>query len=321
MKLLVSGSLNYDTYLFVDDFTPPKSVVKQIKSYLGGSGGNAAVSAAKILGKNSVIFLGAVGDDEIAEKHLEDLKASGVETSYIIKVRNVLSGRSFIAVNRLGETAVYSYYGANEFLSVDYVAKVLEEIIDMLGGVLIMNPPLDVATLIAVKSRSKNIKVFWDPGTLVRFGMNSLATALSNTDYFMPNENELIILTKEEGLPKSLEAMSKVNPKMRVIVKMGAKGSTIYNLENRVALRVTAVKPESLGLRTVSTSGCGDVYTGVFTAFKILGSSDAEAAIAATCASSIKASTDNPRGSPDLETLNTYIEKCRQYVNLRESWF
>jgi len=321
MKLLVSGSLNYDIYLFVDNFAPPKSVVKQIKNYLGGSGGNAAVSAAKILGKNNVVFLGAVGDDEIAEKHLEDLKASGVETSYVVKVKNVLSGRSFIAVNRLGETAIYSYYGANEFLNVEYVAKVLENIIDKLEGVLIMNPPLEVATFIAVKSKSRNVKVFWDPGTLVRFGMTQLMTALSSTDYFMPNENELITLTGEESLHKSLEALAKVNPKMRIIIKMGAKGSALYSLEGKTSFCFTAAKPESLGLKTVSTSGCGDVYVGVFTALKVLGSSDVEAAIAATCASTIKASTDNPRGGPDLETLNKYLEICRKHINVRECWF
>ncbi|MEM3948033.1 MAG: PfkB family carbohydrate kinase, partial [Zestosphaera sp.] len=84
VKLLVVGSLNYDVMLFVERFAPPKTRVNRLKTFLGGSGGNAAVSAAKILGPGKVAFLGAVGDDEIGRLQLNDLERHGVITNHVV---------------------------------------------------------------------------------------------------------------------------------------------------------------------------------------------------------------------------------------------
>ncbi len=313
--LLVSGSLNYDVTFEVNAFAPPKAIVRKISRYLGGSGGNAAVAAARILGPRKVFFLGSVGNDDIGEMHLKSLAEEGLITQYIRVVDGVESGQAFVAVRPDGETAIYSYYGANQYITSDALSKILPKI----QATLIMNPPLPVAREIALQAKSFGKKIFWDPGALAYKGIDELGDIIRHTDYFMPNLNELLILTGENSLTDALNRIKEINPRLKVILKRGAEGASFHYLRTGEEIKIPAIPPEALGLGgIVSTVGCGDTLTGSFTALMLRGFNERDSLLLSVCAAAVNLAFEGPRNSPTYnELLNKYSPLCRSYVEKR----
>jgi len=318
--LFSSGSLNYDITFRVDHFAPPKSIIKRITSYLGGSGGNAAVAAAKILGKGRVIFLGCVGSDEIGNKHISYLKSVGVLTNLVKIIKGTNSGQAFVAIREDGETAVYSYYGANSYLTPDLVNSEVIKAIKSSDALLIANPPVLTAEKLVRFGKKNGKLVFWDPGSLSPVIRDKLDNFIRNVDYLMPNLNELMALTNSRSVNRSIQLLEKSNPKLKVIVKEGEKGATLYDLKEMRMIHVPSIHPEELGLKTVSSVGCGDAFSGVFAALKLKDWDDSKALIAASCAASINLAYEGPRNSPTLMELLKYLPKCEKLMdNIAES--
>ncbi|MCD6324497.1 MAG: carbohydrate kinase family protein [Desulfurococcales archaeon] len=310
--LLATGSLNVDVTFKVPRFAPPKAVIEELTEFLGGSGGNAAVAAARILGLNKVTFLGSVGDDTAGLAHLQSLRKEGVITDYVKVVKGARSGKAYVAVRRDGETAIYSYYGANTLLELKDAEKALNDLKNTLKGLLITNPPLKVATYLSREGRRVGLKVFWDPGSTSSKGMHSLKNVLTNTDYLLPNEGEVLLMTGAQSVEEGVAALRDINPDIKVVVKKGVNGATLY-LPSGDTVTIPAVHPKRLGLEGIaSTTGCGDALTGVFTALIILGFRESEALRMAVIAASYNAGFPGPRNSPTLETLEALIRELRE---------
>jgi ribokinase len=316
VMLLVTGSLNYDITLFVDYFAPPKSVVRKIKRFLGGSGGNSAVAAARILGKGKVYFLGGLGNDLIGKEHLKSLEKEGIQTGLIILFDDVESGQAFVAVDPKGDTAIYSYYGANERVLPDKIDEKVIKVINEVKALLITNPPLSTALTLAEIAKNKGKLVIWDPGAVSHLGLNVLAPMMRFIDYLAPNKGELISMTGENDIFSAVKKIWALNPSIKVISKEGKEGSRLFKESKWFA--VSGVPPEALGLKTTSTVGCGDAYIGVFTAFKVLGRDDLEAMQLATCAATLNASMEEPRGSPTLDSLLKWFGPCSTLIKIKE---
>ena len=87
---LVSGAINWDTSIFVDEFPNAKEEIKAKKviSVPGGKGANVAVASARILGSNNVGVIGALGDDDIAKRQIKILKDEGVNVSCVKQIQD-----------------------------------------------------------------------------------------------------------------------------------------------------------------------------------------------------------------------------------------
>ncbi len=307
--LLVTGSLNVDITFKVPRFAPPKTPIDELEEYLGGSGGNAAVAAARVLGPGKVVFLGCVGDDEEGRLHLKALSQEGIVTNCIKIIEGVRSGKAFVAVRHDGETAIYSYYGANSLLHVENAEAALKEFGDSLTGVLITNPPISVAHYLSMEGRNRGLNIFWDPGSTALKGLKALTEILKHVDYLLPNEGEVLAMTGRGSVGEAIEALRAINPDIKVVVKRGVKGATLF-MPTGSTFSVPSVKPEEINLPGVaSTTGCGDALTGVFTAMKILNYEDREALRMAVIAASYNAGFSGPRHSPDLRTLKEIRSK------------
>ena len=68
IRLVVCGAINWDTSCFVDRLPVPgeEVVAEHMARVSGGTGGNVAVAAARILGAKEVALIGALGRDDIA---------------------------------------------------------------------------------------------------------------------------------------------------------------------------------------------------------------------------------------------------------------
>ncbi len=319
--LFVTGSLNYDVTMYVEYFAPPKSIVRKLRRYLGGSGGNAAVAASRLLqGVGKVVFFGAVGSDDIGVKHIEALRREGIDTSLIRVIDNEETGQAFVAVNNEGESAIYSYYGANLRLGVDDIDEDVMKYLSSANALLIMNPPVEVAyKLMSTYKSLRSGMVFWDPGAYASRGLENLTPLVKLTDYLMPNEHELLILTNASIINEAVKEVWSINPSVKIVVKSGERGSTLFNPLDRKVVKIPSLPLSKVGLKVISTVGCGDAYDGVFTASKTLGYNDVDSMKLATCAAAINASCEEPRCTPPREKLLKFFHKYNNLLNVSVS--
>ncbi|TET43679.1 MAG: hypothetical protein E3J66_01575, partial [Dehalococcoidia bacterium] len=80
VSLVVCGAINWDISCFVERLPSPgeEVCVKHITRVSGGTGGNVAVAAARILGAKEVALIGALGEDALAHQQVAALNAEGV---------------------------------------------------------------------------------------------------------------------------------------------------------------------------------------------------------------------------------------------------
>ena len=68
-----------------------------------GSGGNAAVAAARILGKDEVFLLSAVGNDAIGRAHIKALRDESVSTILVKVIDSAGSVQTSIIIDKFGK--------------------------------------------------------------------------------------------------------------------------------------------------------------------------------------------------------------------------
>ena len=91
VSLVVCGAINWDISCFVERLPVPgeEVTIENITRVSGGTGGNIAVAAARILGAKEVALIGALGKDDIASKLLP-LRTKGLSpmASSILREKN-----------------------------------------------------------------------------------------------------------------------------------------------------------------------------------------------------------------------------------------
>jgi ribokinase len=108
--LTVVGSVNLDLVARCERLPRAGETVTdaEFARYPGGKGANQAVAAARLGAR--VRFVGAAGEDELAEEALAGLREAGVET---VLQRGGTSGVALILVDDEGENAIVVAPGAN----------------------------------------------------------------------------------------------------------------------------------------------------------------------------------------------------------------
>ena len=113
-KIVVVGSLNIDTFLFVSDFPIPGETVsaKELLLRAGGKGFNQSVAAAKAGG--DVVFIGAIGEQEYQFEAI--LSANNASSAGLVR-KTGPTGQAFIEVDKQGENRIVVVPGANALLA------------------------------------------------------------------------------------------------------------------------------------------------------------------------------------------------------------
>ncbi len=314
VDLVTCGAINWDINLFVETL-PRKSEevrVNEIQRVSGGTAANVAVAAARILGHKRVVFLGALGSDDIGDKQINILLREGVITSHIIRVKGEESGQAYITIDKKGENEIHTYFGANCSLTPKaLIESSIRKLIDNAKVTVIMDPPLETCQKLAELCGETHSKhVIWDPGVLAQSGMNSISPILQHVNYFVLNHIEFENLLGTNDPWKIGEKLAVLNENIKVIVKQGSRGSVLYSNKEKTILSMSAVPLDKLRLKVVNTVGCGDAFIGAFASAKVEGLSD-EAALRWGCAAgAYKATRKETRGSPSFEQLEYVLKKC-----------
>lgn len=308
VRTVVIGAINWDINLFVRKFPRggEEIVVEHITRVPGGKAGNVAVAAARLLGPNQAAILGGLGTDNIASEQVRIFQEEGVVTSGLKFSQSMESGQAYIVIDERGENIIHSYRGANSSMAPeDLDDPTRRDLISAASVVTIMDPLFETSLKLAKDAKRLGKTVAWDPGVKSELGIKKVEGLLENVDYVAANEAEIANLTGTRVPREAARRLIKVNPKLKAVTKVGAKGCMLYHGKDKIVCKGLDLK--SHGLKVVNTVGCGDAFLGAFVAALSEGRSDQEALEWGNCAAGLKATRPETRGSPDRETLVKYL--------------
>lgn len=314
-KLAVCGAINWDISCFVEHLPAPgeEVVVKRITRVSGGTGGNTAVAAARILGPGQVGLIGALGDDDIARQQVSMLDAEGIMTSAISYVAGEESGQAHILVDREGQNTIASHLGANARLGPEHLHDTsVQHLLQECQGIILTDPPLDVmAELVALANR-RAIPLFWDPGILTNHGWEHLEPFVRQADTLFLNEAEASALFGTGDTAACLQHLRGFELPKRIVLKRGPQGAIMLERSTNTLMEIPALPIKGLGLNIVNTVGCGDVFAGAFAAYRVLGADMRRSLIMASVAAGLNATRPETRACPDRATLEATEKGSRK---------
>jgi sugar/nucleoside kinase (ribokinase family) len=293
--VLVVGELNVD--LILDGVGAAPEVGKEVlaRSTTLALGSSSAIFASNLrcLGPE-VAFLGKVGDDLFGAFVVERLRARGVDTRMILPAEGIATGVT-VALNHGEDRAMITALGAMEHLSIeDVTGERLASARHLHLSSIFLQPGIlpHAATLFQRAKATGMTTSFnpqWDPSEAWDL---DLAAILPSVDVFLPNEAELLHLTRMRDVPSALAAL---RPFARTVAVKQGRGGATAEASGRVVAR-----PAFLNTRVVDAIGAGDSFDAGFVARFLegdtlegcLGSANLMGAVSTTAAGGTGAFTD-----------------------------
>jgi ribokinase len=302
----VCGAINWDISCFVERLPVPgeEVAVKHITRVSGGTGGNVAVAAARILGTEEVAVIGALGSDDIAPRQIAAFEEEGVIIDGIDHIEGMDSGQAYVLIDQTGQNVIASHLGANAGLSLEHLGKrQVKQQLRGCKGIVLTDPPLQIAEELIRLAKRIGIPLLWDPGVTVSPNREALQSLARAAEVLLLNETEATALLGTDGLNTGLQRLRELGFDNHVVLKLGAQGAAVLEPATGAVIRAPALPLEKLGLNVVSTVGCGDVFAGVFAACYVMDGTLRDSLVTASAAAGLNSTRPETRGSPDRATL------------------
>ena len=316
VSLVICGAINWDISCFVEQLPVPgeEVTIKHITRVSGGTGGNIAVAAARILGAKEVALIGALGRDDIARQQIAALEDEGVITEGIQHIKREESGQAYILVDQTGENVIASHLGANARLGLEHLNKVqVKRQLQECRGIVLTDPPLEVAEELIHLAKRRAVPVLWDPGILISPNREALLSLAKEAEVLFLNETETSALLGTSELNMSLQRLKELGFGNHTVLKLGAQGAAMLEPASGTVIEIPALPLKKLGLNVVNTVGCGDVFAGVFAAYHVMGGSLEQSLIMASAAAGLNATRPETRGSPDRANLEKVANRSQKF--------
>lgn len=227
--VLVIGELNADLILNDIQNFPivGKEVIANKLNITLGSSSAIFASNLSVLGAR-VAFAGSIGADFFGDFILDCLHKKNVDTSF---VRNLPTNTGItVALNYGEERAMVTYPGAMDQFSInDLPDNVFESASHLHVSSYFLQRALKpnlvrLFTLAKKAGLTTSFDTQWDPAETWDLDINSI---LPLTDIFLPNERELLNITKAH---QQSDAIKKIKPfSNTIVVKQGSLGSSLYH--------------------------------------------------------------------------------------------
>ena len=314
VSLVVCGTINWDISCFVGRLPTPgeKVVAEYVTRVSGGTGGNVAVAAARILGAEKVALIGALGRDDIARQQIAILEDEGVVTTGIHQIAAEESGQAYIMIDPKGENVIANHLGANAKLALKDLKKLeVRRQLRECRGIILTDPPLEVVEELINVAKRYDIPVLWDPAILISPNREALLPLAREAEVIFLNETEASALLGAEESGVVLQQLQKMGSRNHVVVKLGARGAVMLEPASGTLTKIPALPLKELGLNVINTVGCGDAFAGVFAAYYVTGSSLEQSLIMASAAAGMNASRPETRGSPERPALESTEQQSR----------
>jgi ribokinase len=312
-RVIVVGSVNVDLVARVDHLPAAGETVggATFDRFPGGKGGNQAVAAARLGAR--VAFVGAVGDDPLADEARDALATEGIDLSGLAVIAGP-TGVALILVDRNGENVIAVAPGANARLTADLASTALAGLAIGPGDVVLVGGEIPTATLRAALAvgRAAGARTILNPAPTA--GIERSLFDL--VDVLVPNRVELGQIVAADGrragrghdpgspperLAATLLAASGDGPAVReaVVVTLGAAGAIVVRPDGAL---IEAVAPR---VAAVDTVGAGDTFVGALAADLAAGRTMDEAVRRAVVAAALSTTRAGAReGMPTRSELD-----------------
>lgn len=256
--VVVMGDLNVDLILS-GDVTPAYGQVEKLLDdvtlTIGSSSAIFACGVAK-LGLRTA-FIGKVGADTFGRFLIESLAERGIDTTGIVIDPNIKTGMS-VMLSKRTDRAILTYLGSIAVFNLaDIDMAIVKRARHLHMGSFFLLDALraDVPALFQT-ARASGLTVSLDTNYDPSEKWNSnLMDVLQHVDIFLPNETELLNITRQTDVATALDTLSDKIP--LIGLKRGENGA--------VARRGTDVfEADSIAVNVVDTTGAGDSFDAGF---------------------------------------------------------
>jgi adenosine kinase len=254
MKILVTGSIAYDTIMVFPDRFRNHLLADQLhilnvcfltpemRREYGGTAGNIAYNL-KLLGENPLV-MATVGED--IEPYVSRFSALGLGTEHLRRIPGQFTAQGFITTDLDNNQITNFHPGAMNYSHENRITPGLG------AGLAIIGPDGKLGMLQhARECAEQGIPFLFDPGQgLPMFSAQELAELLRLADYLAVNDYEGKLLEEKTG--RSLQDVAR--GLKALVYTRGAEGSTV--LAGGERHDVPSVEAE----RVADPTGCGDAY-------------------------------------------------------------
>ena len=254
-KIVVVGSCNTDMVINMERLPLPGETLLGGKFFMnaGGKGANQAVAAARLGGK--VSFVAKVGNDPFGMRAIDQYKAEGIGTKYVVVDKEQPSGVALILVDSRGENSIAVASGANAHLlpeDIDRAKSVIEE-----GDILLMQleTPMETIEYAAQMAKRAGKKVILNPAPAQMLP----ESLLRNLYMLIANETEAEYIsgtqiTDMDSVARAADIICHKGVE-NVVITLGSKGAFIK--ERGAYHQVSALK-----VKAVDATAAGDTFCG-----------------------------------------------------------
>ena len=299
--MIVVGSINTDLVIRGPRIPLPGETVTGGEFYqaFGGKGANQAVAAARAA-LEPVVFVGAIGDDELGKAAAANLRSENLICHYLKTVREKPSGVALILVDENGQNLISVAAGANERLTPQDLDALPDSVFEAASVFLTcLETPLETVKHGLHRAKRLGLLTVLNPAPASRAILD--VGTLSQVDVLTPNAGEAALLTSGNmsGATEQNEELALASAKeltalgcRQVIVTLGAGGCLVVDQETTRIL--------GREVRAVDATAAGDAFNGALAVALAEGRSLADAARWANAAAAL--SVTRRGAQPSLAT-------------------
>lgn len=286
-RVVVFGSSNTDLTVRVPRLPAPGQTIlgSSFASSPGGKGANQAVAARRAGAE--VVFVTAVGDDDLGRQALERYRREGIDVSHVRVVEGIASGVALIFVAEDGENLIGVAPGANHRLTPEDIDR-LPASLFRTEDVLLTSWEIPVETAIRALQRgaAAGMVTILNPAPVPPRPEPELRILLTTAAVITPNRVEALALTgmsPETGAQPDWRRCGDRLLALRnlaVVLTTGSRGCEVADASGLWS--ITAHRVE-----TVDTVGAGDAFNGALAVALAEGRSPVAAAAWANAAAAL----------------------------------
>lgn len=258
--VLAIGELNVDLILNRINGLPEVGKEKHAGSMTLTLGSSTAIFAANLSSLGAKVgFLGKIGNDTFGKLVKESLVEKGIDTSLIMMEDGISTGAT-IVLNFDEDRAMVTYSGAMDYLTMDDISdECLMQAQHIHFSSIFYQPGIRYNIHLVFKRAKElglttSLDTQGDPFEKWDFDYQLI---LPWVDIFIPNETELLHLTRMHEVKDALEKLAPFAK--NIVIKRGSKGALLLSETGEIY-----EMPAYLNTSVVDTIGAGDSFDAGF---------------------------------------------------------
>jgi ribokinase len=276
--IVAIGDINVDMLGRVKSWPKPGQdcLAPQLEMHCGGVGANSALALARW--GIDVRLAGCVGRDRFGDYVLEHLAEGGVNTRWVQRTSDAMTGFFYINITPDGERTFFGSRAANGHVkNLPNVRSLCNEAgaAHLVGYNFLNSGPAHAAKQIAAEIHARGGWVSLDVGMAPAQQIpQKILQIIPTVDILFLSTDEATLLTGARDPRRAFAALEKVGAR-EVVLKLGKSGCLISYSGGLQHV-------PSFDVKMVDSTGAGDAFVAGFLQARLRGRSPGEAAIAAT---------------------------------------